>query len=383
MTDQKERLQMQVNEQQELQLRPVSSSSADFRYNELVQEKLELDEIISKHNEVLAEQADDLETYKRDMETLKNEKEALEAMVKELEGTGSNDGRLREEYVALKGENERLQGTIGKQSKAIAQQTDRMRKDKMKFSELSAERDRLARELEESHKANGDGDAEERRELEKENRRLMEQVGRLERQMEDWEEERRRLEELTAENWRLQDAVRKTEDEILVKNSQLSKLHATKSGGGDSQRLEEENKKLCSRNKELEVELAGRREKEAGYSELLAENLALKARLGEMEETEDRMPNGGMEGTKIAEVMAENQRLKDALERARGMRNGGLVNGIDDDGGGGGGGKATASLKEVTRLKQQMAEMDARHRETVNIYRAHLLSAVQVRRDLC
>ena len=113
-------------------------------------------------------QADDLETYKRDTETLKNEKEALEAMVKELEGTGSNDGRLREEYVALKGENERLQGTIGKQSKAIAQQTDRMRKDKMKFSELSAERDRLARELEESHKANGDGDAEERRELEKE-----------------------------------------------------------------------------------------------------------------------------------------------------------------------------------------------------------------------
>ena len=132
------------------------------------------------------------------------------------------------------------------------------------------------------------------------------------------------------------------------------------------------------------MELAGRREKETGYSELLAENLALKARLGEMEETEDRMPNGGMEGTKIAEVMAENHRLKDALERARGMRNGGLVNGMDDDGGGGGGGggKATASLKEVTRLKQQMAEMDARHRETINIYRAHLLSAVQVRRSL-
>ncbi|XP_030832420.1 ankycorbin [Strongylocentrotus purpuratus] len=370
MTDRKERLQEQVIEQQELQLRPVSSSSADFRYNELVQEKLEMEEIISKHSEVLAKQADDIESYKKEIGVLKTEKDALEARLGEGSGSGS-----KEEMEALKKENNRLQAMITKQSKAIAQQTDRMRKDKIKYSELAAERDQLVKEMQASQRTgvNGDGESEERRELEKENRRLMERVGMLERRAESEEEESMRVEELTAENWRLQDAVRKAEDEMLVKSAQLSKLHAVKTPS--SQGLEAENKRLKGRNKEMEIELANKRDGEAAYSQILAENLSLKTRLSQVQDFGNGLQNGSPNSKQSAEVLAENRRLKETIKKMEGTKNDGMMNGIDDGGGGGGGGKA--NLKEVTRLKQQIAEMDGRHKETVNIYRAHLLSAVQ------
>lgn len=375
MTDRKERLVVQVNEQQELQLRPVSSSSADFRYNELVQEKLEMEEIINKHSEVLAEQADDIDTSKQEIKELESERDALTARLAEVE---DGDGKYRSQVEALRKENDRLQGMIGKQSKAIAQQTDRMRKDKVKLSELAAEKDRLVKQMQESQKTvimtNGrDGEMDEMRELEKENRRLMERVGLIERQLQDGEEERRRIEELTDENWRLQDAVRKAEDEILVKNAQLTKLHAAKSGSRDSAVLEEENKSLKNRNKEMEMELSNLRATETSYSELLAENLSLKTQL-EVRKVESRTQNTSNTNAKNSDaLLSENMKLKETIRKMGVMNSDGMVNGID---GGGAGGKV-ASVKEVAKLKQQMEDMEARHRETVNIYRAHLLSAVQ------
>ncbi|XP_041465699.1 ankycorbin-like isoform X2 [Lytechinus variegatus] len=362
MTDKKERLQEQVMEQQELQLRPVSSSSADFRYNELVQEKLEMEEIISKHSEVLAKQADEMEVYRKEINDLKMEKEEMEMKLGESSGS-------REEMNALKKENDRLQAMITKQSKAIAQQTDRMRKDKIKYSEVVAERDGLVKEMQASQKtgSHGDGELEERRELEAENRRLMERVGLLERQFEHEEEERTKIEELTGENWRLQDTLRKAEDEMLVKSAQLSKILASKTT--EHQGFEEENRQLKKRNKEIEIELSNRRDGEAQYSQILAENLSLKTRLSQL--GDGGLQNGDQDWKHSSEVFAENRKLKETIKKMEGTHDG-LMNGMD---GGGGGGKA--NLKEVTRLKQQIAEMDARHRDTVNIYRAHLLSAVR------
>ncbi|XP_071492235.1 uncharacterized protein [Diadema antillarum] len=395
MTDRKERLQLQVMEQQELQMRPVSSSSADFRYTELVQANQEMEEIINKHSEVLAEQADEIETFKRNVAMLQEEKDTLARQLAnmqkeadEIETFKINVAMLQKEkdtlarqlanmqkeaqdiqnqkieFDAIRSENGKLQGMIGKQSKTIAQQTERIRKDKSKMSELTAENDRLTKKIEnfQHNILYSEGKAEERQELKKKNHALMEQVGILERQLEDTKDEKQWIEKLTAENWRLKDAVRKTDAEIAIKDSQLADMH-------DTQRLKEGNAKFQCENREFEAVLAERNDGKSGYSELPTENVALKTQLEEVESSFESIQNQGITGKKFPDITAEN---KDKMLMGK---NSSLLNGTED--GGGEKGKATAALKEVERLKQQLVETDEKHKETVNIYRAHLLSAVQ------
>ncbi|XP_072167134.1 uncharacterized protein [Diadema setosum] len=374
MTDRKERLQLQVVEQQELQMRPVSSSSADFRYTELVQANQEMEEIINKHSEVLAEQADEIETFKRNVAMLQEEKDTLARQLANMQKEAQDIQNQKIEFDAIRSENSKLQGMIGKQSKTIAQQTERIRKDKSKMSELTAENDRLTKEIENFQHTilYSEGKAEERQqELKKKNHVLMEQVGVLERQLEDTKDEKQWIEELTAENWRLKNAVCKTDAEIAIKDSQLANLHAHQDSMYDTQRLKEgtSNAKFQCQNKEFEAELAERKNGESGYSEVPTENVALKTQLEEMESSFESIQNQGMTGKRFPDIAAEN---KDKMLKGK---NSSLLNGTED--GGGEKGKATAALKEVERLKQQLVEMDEKHKETVNIYRAHLLSAVQ------
>ncbi|XP_033634397.1 ankycorbin-like isoform X1 [Asterias rubens] len=365
-TDENERLKRKIAQDGRKTPTPnhTSLSNLQNQYDDLLQQREDLKDSINKQSQVLSDQAIEYERLKGKHEEVVAENKQLVNALSEQ----TVNGTTSEESEVLSAENARLERMVAKQSKAIAQQSERGRRDKQKYAELVAERDQLRKEM--KGRTNGSYDSLDKDsydDLVDENHRLKHSIKMHEASLAS-SPDKSHCDQLTKENWRLQDEVRKQDDEMIqlrreVRNSQKNKSN------GQTEKESTDSRILQEKIKRLEGDDLQRSEEARKFTELVAENLQLQNTVREQAELfESQLPASiGFSKKRYTELLTENRKLKAQLAKEspdRGMRSR-----SQDD--------LEVVRREVETLQQKVLESDSKYRHIVTVYRSHLLSAIQ------
>ncbi|XP_038071493.1 ankycorbin-like [Patiria miniata] len=361
-TDENERLKRKVMQDGRKTPTRTPNSALQRQYDDLLQEKQDLGETVTKHTMVLAEQAEEFGKLKTKCAELTAQNKQLQGTLSEKSQNGL--GTTAEEYEAVLTEKARLENMVAKQSKAIAQLNERARREKQKYAELLAERDKLEAGSQSQVNGIGEGvDKDKYDDLIEENHRLRQSVKTQEANLAS-SPDKDRYDHLTKENWRLQDEIRKQDDEMIELRRELRKSQQRGYGGNDTSDLPVENKKLKDKIERLEREESRREDEAKRFAELVAENQQLRRTIQEQAETfESQLPASvGFSKKRYTELLTENRKLKAQVQGP----------GVDS-----GAGSRVSDLKEVIRLQQKLQEAEEKYKKIVSVYRAHLLNAIQ------
>ena len=378
MTDDKDRLKHKLSRQSQI----PDGNTLSQQYREVLQEKAELEEAINKYTVSMSDQADELQRLHQKYQNLIADKKDLQ---NELSQKAAVIQTKSEEYETLDKDCSRLEKMVAKQSKAIAAQNEKARRDKKTLVDLMSEKEQLAADLH-RHKSdegvNGDEGSISKAKydgLMEENRTLQETISSQEGTLQGSQGDRDRLEFLSKENWRLQAALRKQEDSMSKKHAELKRYKNLAQAQGDKgmddfvkhlEELDSDNQRLQEELDHCKEELRDRKEDESKFAELKSENERLRENANKTVHTGSSDSNGGnnISEKKHLLILEENVRLKEQLQEHDNNNRSkhGLENG-------------TSSPEEVETLQKELESMNTKLSDTVRTYRAHLLSAVQVR----
>ncbi len=351
-----------------------SKLSSNQRIKELLQEKAELEEAITKYTVSMADQSEEVQRlHKKSQEIVAEKKQLQEQLNQKSQAVETKT----QENETLEKECIRLQNMISKQSKAIATQNEKARKDKKTLVDLMSEKETLAEELHrlksESHMNGEEGNVSKVKydEVMEENRTLKETISSQKGTLQGSQADRDRLEFLTKENWRLQGALRRQEDAMSKKHLELKRYKKMVQAQGDKgveefskyvEELDAENLKLQEELDRCKDELQEREENAKKFEELKSENERLR------EEAKPKaVAETAADKKRYKVMMEENTKLKDELKKQK--EGGDEVNGMQE--------------VDAGRMKKEMEDQNGKLLETVRIYRTHLLNAVQVIQKLC
>ncbi|XP_072051050.1 uncharacterized protein [Amphiura filiformis] len=349
-------------------LKRSMSMNSSQQLKDLLREKSELEGAINKYTVSMADQSEETQRlHKKCQQTVAEKKQLQDQLTQQSEVIQTKT----QEYETLEKECVRLQNMISKQSKAIATQNDKARKNKQTLVDLMSEKETLAEELHrlkrDDHGNGDEGSVSKAKydEVMEENRTLKETVSSQEGTLQGSQGDRDRLDFLTKENWRLQGALRRQEDAMSKKHAELKRYKKLAQAQGDKdveefstyvEELDAENLKLQEELDQCKIELRGRDEDAKKFAELKSENERLR---------EDARPKGIADTTadkkRYKTVLEENAKLKDELKKQKEATS--HVNGMPE--------------KDEKRLQKEVDDLNGKLMETVRVYRAHLLCAVQ------
>lgn len=290
-----------------------------------------------------------------------------------VEGTQTEkDSHLQDKIDQLLKENTRLQSTGAKQSKAIAQQTERSRRDKEKYTALLAEKEKLEAALKGDHQSR---EGIQSTDLEKECNELREKLKVQEKSLAAHEVEKEQLEKLIVENSRLKETIN-TQEELLKDkrpgtDNLRNNLVITEKLSAEIEEVKVENAKLKSHLDRQEGLLKTYSENEESFARLSVEKERLEENLRSVSEELEIMKTAqtNFSKRKYTEVLLENRKLKETLQSETKLPNGEVKHSLKQD---------DISQLEVERLRGKLDQKEKQLDETVMVYRQHLLNAVQV-----
>ena len=339
----------------------------DKQYKEVLTDKAELEQAIKKYTITMADQADEVQRLHKKCKQLAADKTELQEKLDQAEKVTQTKTEDFEK------ECRRLENMVSKQSRAIASQNEKARKDKQTLVDLMREKEMLAEELHrlktDNHGNGDEGSISKAKydEVMEENKSLRETISSQAGTLQGSQGDRDRLEFLTKENWRLQGALRRQEDAMSKKHAEVKRYKKlAQAQGGSSvedfakhlEELDAENLKLQEELDQCKEDLLSKEEDAKKFDQLQSENERLKD-----EASKQKLKHSETEAEKkrYNVILKENIKLKEELEKQKGTK---LENGVEGN--------------DVNKLQKEVDDLNSKLEETVRVYRGHLLSAVQV-----
>ncbi|XP_071964526.1 uncharacterized protein [Antedon mediterranea] len=351
------------------------------QYKEVLDEKSELEEVMSKHSEVLADQASEIEILNRSLAEKEQENEDLHELLTQEKEIGRKGVREQLERSEIK--NRSLREKLQEQEDLIIDLTEKTDSDKNIIQEMIKERDGLEVKVN-SLQSQIDDFEDDREKLEEviiEHRQLEELVKKQELSISNHNEQHLKLEDLLKENWMLQETVRTLEgkctkyEQEVEKTKKLATVEKSRieNNAQFMKKLQGENDKLKEAIASYKLALERKTEEAQRFVELLAENNELKDKVLKLAETR----SSNVKSIHEEEETEEMRKLKDELNRLRNeeefwrRQKHGSGKYIDD----------ISLQKQIKKMEQEMDEILRHHDNMIATYRSHLLSAVQGNMD--
>lgn len=330
-------------------------SSSSPRFINLLRDKASLEKKLKEYQVLAEEQKQQIDKL-HDSLIKPNPEETTEQ---------NGNQSLKDKLDEVSKENARLQTMVGKQSKAIAQQTDQRRKDKQKYAELLKEKEILEEQVK-GHKVEGGPGELDSVALIKECRELKEMVKAQEDKLSAQEVEREQLERLQTENYQLQEQLQNHGQDNLKHN-----LIMTEQLSAEIEQVKVENAKLNSQLDRQERFLKTHSENDKEFADLSVTNKALEDKVQSMNEELALLRDAQTSFSKkrYTEVLLENRKLKESLQNDQALPNGEVKHSLND---------GAIAKAEIERLQEKLTRTERKLDDTVTVYRQHLLSAVQV-----
>ncbi|XP_071844268.1 uncharacterized protein [Apostichopus japonicus] len=333
-------------------------SSSSPRFINLLRDKASLEKKLKEYQVLAEEQKQQIDKL-HDSLIKPNPEETTEQ---------NGNQSLKDKLDEVSKENARLQTMVGKQSKAIAQQTDQRRKDKQKYAELLKEKEILEEQVK-GHKVEGGPGELDSVALIKECRELKEMVKAQEDKLSAQEVEREQLERLQTENYQLQEQLQNHGQDNLKHN-----LIMTEQLSAEIEQVKVENAKLNSQLDRQERFLKTHSENDKEFADLSVTNKALEDKVQSMNEELALLRDAQTSFSKkrYTEVLLENRKLKESLQNDQALPNGEVKHSLND---------GAIAKAEIERLREKLTRTERKLDDTVTVYRQHLLSAVQGNMD--
>ncbi|XP_033124057.1 ankycorbin-like [Anneissia japonica] len=352
------------------------------QYQEVLDEKSELEEAISKHTEVLADQAMEIESLSRSLTEKDLENEDLHKLLTQEKEIGRKGVKEQLDMSELK--NKTMRNKLQEQEVVIFDLKEKAESDKNIIDGLMKVRDRLEIKVNslQSQIHDFEDDREKLEEVIMEHRQLEELVKKQELSIANHNEQHVKLEDLLKENWMLQDSVRtleekckKLEEEVQrTKKTAMAEKNRIENNALFMKKLQGENDKLREAVTSYKLALERKTEEAERLVELQKENSELKEKVVQLKDSGTKtspVKNQEEEESKeIKKMKEELSRLRNEEEIWRRQQHG-SDKFIDE----------ISLQKQMKKMELQMDDMLQHHESVIATYRSHLLSAVQGNMD--